>query len=60
MRSEQGLLYYIAITPYIASTGTVLAAQHHVHVKRGTDQQLKAAGITPILIQYYTREAHTL
>jgi hypothetical protein len=34
MRSEQGLLYYISITPYIASTGTVLAAQHHVHVKK--------------------------
>ena len=39
MRSEQGLLYYISITPYIASSGRVLAAQHHVHmhVKRGTD-----------------------
>jgi hypothetical protein len=38
MRSEQGLLHYISTTPHIASTGTVLAAQHHVHVKRKEQQ----------------------
>jgi len=47
MRSEQGLIYYISTTPYIASTGTVLAAQHHVHVKKRNGR--RPAGISPIL-----------
>jgi hypothetical protein len=60
MRSEQGLLQYIGITPYIASTGRVLAAQHHVHMQ-ACDERNGAARrpeSLPILILY--KKAHTL
>ncbi|KAI0282489.1 hypothetical protein BGY98DRAFT_931488 [Russula aff. rugulosa BPL654] len=37
-------IIYISITPHIASTGTMLAAQHHVHVKKrnGTARRLES------------------
>ena len=59
MLSEQGLLYYISITPYVASTGTVLAAQSHVHVKTRNGTARRPESLQSILILHSTRGTYT-